>query len=135
MSKAARFDARKLGRLENRVNRVFDDEDIQKIAETYHAWKGDSVSSPRVSEGSNKYEDIPGFCKSTGLEDVRSHDYILTPGRYVGAETAEDDDEVFAEKMSRLTSELNEQFAESFRLEKEIKQNLEGLGFSIANAL
>lgn len=135
------IDARKLGRLENRVNRVFDDQDIQKIAGTYHAWSG--VSSPHVSKGSSassnpqseirnlQYADIPGFCKSAILEEVRSHDYILTPGRYVGAELAEDDDEEFAEKMARLTAELAEQFGESARLEAEIRKNLASVGFEI----
>jgi type I restriction enzyme M protein len=115
------IDARKLGRLENRVNRVFDDEDIQKIAETYHSWNQDG-------ETEKEYEDILGFCKSAGLDEVSSHDYILTPGRYVGAELAEDDDELFAEKMARLTSELAGQFAESTKIEAEIKENLLKIG-------
>ncbi|MCC6330284.1 MAG: SAM-dependent DNA methyltransferase [Acidobacteria bacterium] len=143
------IDARKLGRLENRVNRVFDDEDIQKIAETYHAWKSEPPAlaggqnvrtesgSDRPPDSSNpkseiqnpKYEDRPGFCRSASLEEIRSHDYILTPGRYVGAEIAEEDDEEFAEKMAKLTKELNEQFAESSRLEEEIRKNLASIGF------
>lgn len=116
------IDARKLGRLENRVNRIFDDADIKKIAETYHAWK-------QTGETEKEYEDVLGFCKSAILAEVRSHDYILTPGRYVGAETAEDDDEVFTERMARLTKELSAQFEESANLEKEIKQNLASVGF------
>ncbi|MFN2393837.1 MAG: N-6 DNA methylase, partial [Pyrinomonadaceae bacterium] len=118
------IDARKLGRLENRVNRVFDDSDIQKIADTYHAWK-------QTGETEKQYEDVLGFCKSAKLEEVRSHDYILTPGRYVGAEAVEDDDDVFTEKMSRLTIELAAQFAESAKLEREIKQNLASIGLSV----
>jgi len=118
------IDARKLGRLENRVNRVFDDEDIQKIAEAFHSWKQDG-------EVEKEYEDIAGFSKSANLDEVRSHDYILTPGRYVGAEDAEDDDEAFAERMERLTKELASQFDEGSRLEGEIKKNLEGMGFSV----
>ena len=117
------IDARKLGRLENRVNRVFDDEDIQKIAETFHSWKQDG-------EVEKEYEDIAGFCNSASLDEVRSHDYILTPGRYVGAENVEDDDEVFAEKMARLTEELSTQFDRSSELEQEIKENLAKVGFS-----
>ena len=80
------IDARKLGRLENRVNLIFDDEDIQRIAETYHSWKEDDDAPVRTESGSDpgSYKDIPGFCKSTDLEEVRSHDYILTPGRDVG---------------------------------------------------
>jgi len=118
------IDARKLGRLENRVNRVFDDVDIQKIAETYHAWK-------QTGETEKPYEDVLGFCKSADLAEVASHDYILTPGRYVGAEAVEDDDEVFAEKMARLTRELAAQFKESAKLEAEIKQNLASVGFEV----
>ena len=93
------IDARKLGRLENRVNRLFDDADIEKIADTYHAWK-------QTGETGGEYQDVLGFCKAANLEEIRSHDYILTPGRYVGAEIVEDDDEAFAEKMARLTQEL-----------------------------
>ena len=118
------IDARKLGRLENRVNRVFDDTDISKIAETYHAWK-------QTGETEKVYEDLLGFCKSADLAEVASHDYILTPGRYVGAEAVEDDDEVFTEKMARLTKELAAQFGESAKLETEIKSNLASIGFEI----
>ena len=118
------IDARKLGRLENRVNRLFADADIHKIADTYHAWK-------QTGESQQTYEDILGFCKSANLEEVRSHDYILTPGRYVGAEAVEEDDEAFAEKMSRLTKELAAQFEESSELEREIKRNLASIGFAV----
>jgi type I restriction enzyme M protein len=116
------IDARKLGRLENRVNRVFDDSDIQKIADTYHAWK-------QTGETEKEYEDVLGFCKSANLEEIRSHDYILTPGRYVGAETAEEDNEIFTEKMARLTKELATQFEENGKLESEIKKSLASVGF------
>lgn len=118
------IDARKLGRLENRVNRVFDDADIQKIADTYHAWK-------QTGETDKEYADVLGFCKSANTEEIRSHDYILTPGRYVGAEAAEDDDEVFTERMARLTKELAAQFEESSKLEAEIKENLASVGFEV----
>jgi len=116
------IDARKLGRLENRVNRLFDDADIQRIAETYHSWKQDG-------ETARQYEDIPGFCKSANLKEVQSHDYILTPGRHVGTEIAEDDSGQFAVKMAHLIEELAEQLEESSELEKEIKNNLESIGF------
>ena len=124
------IDARKLGRLENRVNRVFDDEDIQKIAGTYHSWKQDEDAPVGTGSSSDRvpYEDIPGFCKSAGLDEIRSHEYILTPGRYVGSEIAEDDDEEFAEKMAKLTAELEAQFAESSKIEAEIKKNLRRIG-------
>lgn len=133
------IDARKLGTLVDRVHRELSDEDIAKIADTYHAWKSLSPSSSgggRVSgksegggESPASYQDIPGFCKSATLEEIKSHGYVLTPGRYVGAAEVEEDDEPFAEKMQRLTSELNGQFAESAKLEAAIKSNLEGLGY------
>ena len=75
------------------------------------------------------YQDIPGFCKSATLEDIRKHGHVLTPGRYVGAEAQEDDGEPFEEKMKSLTSKLDEQFAESARLEALIKKNLKGICF------
>jgi len=116
------IDARKLGVLVDRTHRELTDEDIDKIAGTYHAWRGD----PDAGE----YEDVPGFCKSATIEEVTEHGYVLTPGRYVGAEIVDDDDgEPFAEKMERLTAELAEQFVESARLEGEIRENLEVLGF------
>ena len=74
---------------------------------------------------------MAGFCKSASLEEIAKHDFVLTPGRYVGAEAEEDDGEPFAEKMERLTGTLKEQFAESDRLEAEIKTNLAGFGFDV----
>ena len=121
------IDARKMGRLENRVNRVFDESDIATIAETYHSW----ASNPQSEIRDPQYVDIPGFCKSAGLDEVRSHDYILTPGRYVGAEDVEEDEQAFAEKMSTLVSQLHGQFVESALLEERIRLNLKNLGFEI----
>lgn len=115
------IDARKLGVLIDRVHRELTKEEISRIANTYHAWRGEKEAG--------EYEDIPGFCKSASLEEIQSHSYVLTPGRYVGAEEVEDDDEPFDEKMERLTSELAEQFQESAKLEEEIKKNLEALGY------
>ena len=112
------IDARQLGYMKDRVLRDFMPADIQKIADTFHAWQ--------QGEG---YEDVLGFCYSASLEDIRKHEHVLTPGRYVGAEEQEDDGEVFADKMARLTKQLAEQFAESARLEGEIKKNLAGLGY------
>lgn len=114
------IDARQLGYMKDRVLRDFTLNDIKKIADTFHAWQQD--------EG---YEDVPGFCKSASLEEVRKHEHVLTPGRYVGAAEQEDDGEPFAEKMQRLTAQLAEQFAESAKLETEIKKNLVGLGYGI----
>jgi len=114
------IDARKLGTMTDRVHRELTDDDIAKIADTYHRWRGD---------GSGKYEDVPGFSKSATSEEIRSHQYVLTPGRYVGAEDVEEDDEAFEEKMKRLVTKLEEQFTEGAKLEKAIRQNLRGLGY------
>jgi type I restriction enzyme M protein len=115
------IDARKLGFLINRVQRDFTDEDVARIAGTYHAWRGD--------KDAGTYEDVAGFCKSAKLAEIAAHGHVLTPGRYVGAEAVEDDDEPFDEKMQRLVATLNEQFAESAKLEKAIRSNLKGLGY------
>ena len=77
------------------------------------------------------YKDIPGFCKSATLDDIRKHGHVLTPGRYVGAEAQEDDGEPFEDKMKRLTKKLKEQFAESARLDQAIRENLAILGYGI----
>jgi type I restriction enzyme M protein len=114
------IDARKLGALVDRVHRDLSDDDIAKIADTYHRWRGDGVG---------KYEDVAGFCKSANNEEMASHQFVLTPGRYVGAEEVEDDGEPFDAKMKRLVATLHEQFAEGARLEKEIRKNLRGLGY------
>jgi type I restriction enzyme M protein len=115
------LDARKLGVLVDRVHRELTDDDISKIVSAYHSWRGD--------KGAGKYEDVAGFCKSATLEEIRSHGHVLTPGRYVGAEEVEDDGEPFDQKMQRLVGVLNEQFAESAKLESAIKANLRGLGY------
>ena len=114
------IDARNLGYMKDRVLRDFTKADIAKIAETFHAWQ----------RGEN-YQDQAGFCFSAELKDMQKHDYVLTPGRYVGAAEQEDDGEPFAEKMARLTAQLKTQFAESSRLEVEIKKNLAGLGYEL----
>jgi len=105
----------------DRVHRMLTDEDIANIAGTYHAWRGEAEAGD--------YEDVPGFCKSAKLEEIAEHGFVLTPGRYVGAEELEDDDEQFEEKMKRLTAKLGVQFEESTRLEKVIKSNLKELGY------
>jgi type I restriction enzyme M protein len=115
------IDARKMGRLVDRTHRELSDEDIARIAGTYHAWRGD----PEAGE----YEDVPGFCKAATLEDIRKHGHVLTPGRYVGAEVREEDDEPFDEKMRRLVGEWREQQAEAQRLDEAIERNLRELGF------
>jgi len=115
------IDARKLGRMETRVVRVFDPADIKKVADTYHAWR---------NEGGT-YEDVAGFCKSTSFDEVKAHDFVLTPGRYVGAEALEDDGEPFTDKIERLTTELSAQMAEGAALDEQIRSALGGLGYGI----
>ncbi|GIW85683.1 MAG: DNA methyltransferase [Isosphaeraceae bacterium] len=116
------IDARKMGTMIDRVHRELTDADIRKIADTYHAWRGDKSIK-------TKYKDVPGFCKSATLDDIRHHGHILTPGRYVGAAPQEDDSEPFEEKMKRLTAELKQQQAEAARLDKLIWANLEDIGY------
>jgi len=115
------IDARKLGSMVDRVHRELTEADLAKIAGTYHAWRGDA--------GAGEYADAPGFCKAAPLEEIRKHGHVLTPGRYVGAEAAEDDDEPFAEKMQRLSDLLREQQAEGARLDEAIAANLAELGY------
>ena len=121
------IDARNIGYMKDRVLRDFAPEDIQKVADTFHRWRN-VIPSERSDEGS-LYQDIPGFCKSATLEEIRKHDHVLTPGRYVGAAEEEDDGEPFAEKMAQLTAQLKEQFEQSDKLEAEIKKKLAGLGY------
>ena len=127
------IDARKLGTLVDRVHRELTDTDIAKIVSTYHAWRGDSLGSRHSRESGNPgtYADIPGFCKSADLDLIKQHGHVLTPGRYVGAEEIEDDGEPFEEKMQRLVAQLDTQFTESAKLEKQIKQNLASLGHAL----
>jgi type I restriction enzyme M protein len=124
------IDARKMGTLIDRVHRELTDEDLEKITSTYHAWRGDSkISNPKSSIVN--YADIPGFCKSATTAEIAAHGYVLTPGRYVGAEEVEDDGDPFEEKMPRLVAELHAQFAESAKLETAIRNNLKGLGYAL----
>ena len=115
------IDARKLGTMVTRKHRELSDEEIAKVAQTYHQWR----------DGDEGYGDIAGFCRSATLDEVRSHEYILTPGRYVGIEDAEDDGEPFDEKMNRLTGELAELFVKSHKLEDEIRQRLGAIGYEL----
>ena len=114
------IDARQLGYMKDRVLRDFTLADILKIADTFHAWQH--------GEG---YENVPGFCYAATLDDIRKHEHVLTPGRYVGAVEQEADGEAFADKMGRLTAQLAEQFAESAKREGEIRKNLAGLGYGL----
>ena len=142
------IDARKLATMISRVQSEFTDEVIGRIAATVAAWRGSSLrqaqdgpSSPRTEntsvrpepveglEGQSEYQDIPGFCRSVKLAEIAQHGHVLTPGRYVGAEAVEDDDEAFADKMVKLTEKLGEQMAKGAELDAQIQQKLGGLGY------
>ena len=112
------IDARKMGYMETRKHRDLKEEEIEKIYITYHRWRDN-----------RDYQDVDGFCRSATLDEIRTHDYVLTPGRYVGIEEAEDDGIPFEEKMDKLTSELSELFDESKELEEKIKNALKDLGY------
>jgi type I restriction enzyme M protein len=114
-------DARKLGRLIDRTHRELTNEEVARIADTYHAWRGE--------KDARKYSDAPGFCRSATLEEVRKHGHVLTPGRYVGAEAQEDDGEQFEEKMTGLVATLREQQVEAGKLDAAIAANLKDLGY------
>jgi len=115
------IDARKLGQLVDRVHRDLTDDDIAKIADTYHAWRGE--------KGAAEYADVPGFCKSVPLDEILKNGHVLTPGRYVGAEAQEDDGESFDEKMQQLVAQLRDQMAEACKLDAAIEANLKELGY------
>jgi len=111
------IDARKLGRMETRRLRVLDDADVARIADTYHAWRNHD----------GNYEDVPGFCKSASLDEISSHDFVLTPGRYVGTKAPEDDGEPIEEKIARLTADLYAEFDRGRELEDQVRAHLQGL--------
>ena len=114
------IDARKMGDMVNRRLRELSDEDIKNIANTYIAWQNE-----------DGYEDVQGYCKVASIDEIKEHDYILTPGRYVGIEEVEDDGEPFEEKMERLTNTLANQFKKSRELEEEIRKQLGGIGYEL----
>ena len=115
------IDARNMGEMIDRRHRELTDEEVKKISDVYHAWRGEG----------GKYEDVKGFCKSASLDEINKHGHVLTPGRYVGIEDVEEDDEEFEEKMQRLTAELSEQMKKGQELDGEIKKNLKGIGLKI----
>jgi type I restriction enzyme M protein len=115
------IDARKMGFLVDRIHRDLSDDDISRIARTYDAWRGEKEAG--------KYEDVPGFCKSAKTEDIASHGFVLTPGRYVGAEEAKEENEPFEARMKRLTSALRQQQEEAAKLNVAIATSLETLGY------
>lgn len=118
------IDARDLGHMISRVHRALSDDDIKKITDTYHAWRGEKHAG-----GYEAYQDEAGFCKSAILEEIKANDYVLTPGRYVGMAPIEDDGIPFETKMSELSETLYQQMAESEQLDQAIHHNLEVLGY------
>ena len=114
------IDARKLGTLIDRVHQELLQADLEKISGTYHRWR----------RAGGDYEDVPGFCKSATTAAIAAHGHVLTPGRYVGAEEVADDGEPFEEKIPRLVTQLQAQFAESAKLEATIMANLKRLNIS-----
>ncbi|MFO7606286.1 MAG: N-6 DNA methylase [Desulfurivibrionaceae bacterium] len=117
------IDARNLGAMVDRTHKELTDADIGEIARTYHAWRGE------VKDGA--YEDQPGFCKGVTLAEIKANDYVLTPGRYVGAAELEDDGVIFEEKMAELSQTLYRQMGESEKLDAVIRENLEALGYGL----
>jgi type I restriction enzyme M protein len=115
------IDARKLGSMISRVQAEFTDEVIARIELTVAAWRGEG----------GVYEDVAGYCRSVSLAEISTHGHVLTPGRYVGAEEVEDDDEVFADKMQKLTEKLGEQLAKGAELDAMIRQKLGGIGYDL----
>ena len=111
------IDARELGHMIDRTERTFSAEDIQRIANTFRTWRGRASA-----EG--EYEDVPGFCKSVSLDEIRAADYALTPGRYVGFAEAKEDAEPIDEKIARLTAELTAALDESARLDTVVREQL-----------
>ncbi|GAA0756120.1 type I restriction-modification system subunit M [Ideonella azotifigens] len=119
------IDARKLGRMISRVQTEFTDAVIERIGATVAAWRGEAEAGASVTA----YADVPGFCRSVPLPEIAQHGHVLTPGRYVGAEEVEDNDEAFADKMQKLTEKLGEQMAKGAELDALIRQKLGGLGY------
>lgn len=115
------IDARNFGQMVDRTHREFTDEEIARIANTYHAWRGERQAG--------EYADVPGFCKSASLAEIRKHGHVLTPGRYVGAEEQEQGSEPFEEQMKRLVAVLRNQQVEAAKLDNAISANLTELGY------
>jgi type I restriction enzyme M protein len=115
------IDARNIGAMVDRTHKELSDDDIASIAKTYHAWRGEGKDGT--------YENIKGYCKAASLEEIQKHEYVLTPGRYVGTPDMEDDGELFEEKMTELTQTLYKQMEESAELDKVIRKNMEALGY------
>lgn len=118
------IDFRNRGQMETRVNRVFDEQDVHYLAQIVHAWR-QSGTHPE------EYTDVPGLCRAVNVKEIAEHGFVLTPGRYVGAEEVEDDDEVFTEKMDHLTALLAEQMEKGQELDAVIREQLGRLGYAV----
>ena len=125
------IDARKLASMISRVQGELTDEVIDRIAATVASWRGEALDADSKIDSCsrNQYVDIPGFCRSVPMAEIAQHGHVLTPGRYVGAEAVEDDDEAFDYKMQKLTEKLGEQMAKGAELDAVIRQKLGGLGY------
>ena len=137
------IDARNMGSMIDRTHKELTTDDIAEIARTYHAWRGETEATTKttamdggsvgnagaISDPTGQYKDIPGFCNAATLDDIKANDYVLTPGRYVGAAELEDDGVPFEQKMAELTQTLYRQMEESEKLDAVIKENLAGLGY------
>lgn len=132
------IDARNHGTMLDRTHKELTEADIAEITDTYHRWRGEPVAGlARVQDSSQKppksgdsgYQDVPGFCKSATTEDIAANDYVLTPGRYVGAAPLEDDGIPFETKMTDLTTTLYQQMDDAEKLDTAIRKNLEALGY------
>lgn len=113
------IDARGLGTMESRTLKVLTDDDVERVAGTYHAWR----------EMGGRYADVPGFAKSATTDEIAAHDFVLTPGRYVGTAETEADEEPFERRIGRLTAELRDQLAQGAKLDERIRQALTGIGY------
>jgi type I restriction enzyme M protein len=117
------IDARELGTMISRRQKELTAEDIARIADAYHSWRG--------KEDFAAYKDEPGFCKAVNIQEIRKNNYVLTPGRYIDVKAQEDDGEAFDEKMRRLTADLKEQMAKASTLDEQIKANLAKIGYEL----
>ncbi|MCI5124202.1 MAG: SAM-dependent DNA methyltransferase, partial [Candidatus Electrothrix sp. AR5] len=121
-----------MGSMVDRTHKELTAEDIAEVVGVYHAWRGESPLPSGVGEGGKEYQDVAGFCKTATLAEIAANDYVLTPGRYVGAAEIEDDGIPFEDKMGELSKALYQQMAEAGALDAVIRGNLEVLGYGEA---
>ncbi|HEX9828314.1 MAG TPA: N-6 DNA methylase, partial [Flavobacteriaceae bacterium] len=122
------IDTSKMGTMESRKLRVFTDADVQKVTDTYHAWRNNKDCHPELVSGyQQEYQNSDGFCYSATLDEVQKQDYKLTPGIYVGTEEVVDDGILFEDKMEALKAQLQEQFGKGNALQQQILENFDRL--------